>query len=307
MDSDPDRYDYLSLVDRPKISWPGNARVAFWVSPNVEFYELDPPPNPGYPIWPRPQPDILNYSYRDYGNRVGITRMIEVMARYGVKGSVSLSAALCDNIPESVDACAAQGWEFFSHGIYNTRWINGFDEDQLREFIGDSVGTIKRHTGQSVAGWLAPAVHATDLAFDLLPEFGIEYTLDLLHDDQPLPVKLRRPGRLISIPYSTELNDTRLFAINGLPPARYVAMVKAWFDQLYREGQETPSVLCLPIHPYIIAQPNRLAAFEEVLRYVTSHDGVWVTTAREISAWYYRHHYDTVAAFVAGGTGSGNP
>src|ERR1700676_2278507 len=101
MRSDPDRYDYLRLIDRPKIGWPNGARVAFWVSPNVEYYELDPPPNPGHAIWWRPQPDILNYSYRDYGNRVGLWRMIEIMGRYGVRGSVSLSAALCDHIPEA--------------------------------------------------------------------------------------------------------------------------------------------------------------------------------------------------------------
>lgn len=296
--SDPGRYDYLPLIDRPKIDWPGNARVAFWVSPNVEYYELDPPPNPGYSIWWRPQPDILNYAYRDYGNRSGLWRMIEVMGRYGVRGSVSLSAALCDHIPEAVDACAAADWEFFSHGIYNTRWINGLDEAQLRAFIADSVATIKRHTGQQVQGWLAPAVHATDLAFDLLPEFGIRYTLDLLHDDQPLPVKVRS-GKLISIPYSTELNDTRLMALNGVPPERYAQMCKAWFDQLYDEGAETPSVMCLAIHPYIVAQPHRIAAFAEVLRYVTGHKDVWVTTAREICDWYMAQHYASVAAFLA--------
>jgi allantoinase len=303
MRSDPDRYDYLPLIDRPKIGWPNGARVAFWVSPNVEYYELDPPPNPGHAIWWRPQPDILNYSYRDYGNRVGLWRMIEIMGRYGVRGSVSLSAALCDHIPEAVDACAAAGWEFFSHGIYNTRWIPGLDDEQLREFIADSVATIKRQTGQSVQGWLAPAVHATDSVFDLLPEFGIRYTLDLLHDDQPLPVKVRE-GRLISIPYSTELNDTRLLALNGIPPARFVAMAKAWFDQLYEEGAENGMVMCLPIHPYIIAQPHRIAAFAEVLRYITEHDGVWVTTAREICDWYYAQHYDAVAGFLARRGGS---
>ena len=115
--SDPGLYDYSPIVDRPKLTWPGGARVAFWVAPNIEFYEWMPPVNPTRKPWPRTQPDVLAYSHRDYGNRVGVWRMMEVMDRYAVRGSVSLNVALCDHHPEIIDACVERRWEFFSHGI----------------------------------------------------------------------------------------------------------------------------------------------------------------------------------------------
>ena len=137
--TEPGRYDYLPLIDRPKIRWPNGARVAFWVCPNIEFYEFDPPDGQGRPIWPRPYPDVLNYSLRDYGNRSGVWRVMEALERFGVRASVSLNAAMCDHMPEIVDECVRLNWELFSHGIYNTRLIYGMSEDEIRQLIGDSV------------------------------------------------------------------------------------------------------------------------------------------------------------------------
>ena len=155
---EPDRYDYWPLIDRPKIRWPNGARVAFWVCPNIEFYELNPPDGQGRPIWPRPYPDVLNYSLRDYGNRSGVWRVMEALERFGVRASVSLNAAMCDHMPDIVDECVRLKWELFSHGIYNTRLIYGMTEDEIRQVIGDSVETIKRHSGQRRRG-LACARH----------------------------------------------------------------------------------------------------------------------------------------------------
>ena len=198
--TEPGRYDYLPLIDRPKIRWPNGARVAFWVAPNIEFYELDPPDGQGRPLWPRPYPDVLNYSLRDYGNRAGVWRVMEALEHFGLRASVSLNAAMCDHMPDIVDECVRLKWELFSHGIYNTRLISGMSEDEVRQVIGDSVETIKRHSGQDVAGWLAPAISATETFFDLLPEFGIKYTIDMVPDDQPIPIKVRRrPAYLDSL------------------------------------------------------------------------------------------------------------
>ena len=158
----PDRYDYWPLIDRPKIRWPNGARVAFWVCPNIEFYELNPPDGQGRPIWPRPYPDVLNYSLRDYGNRSGVWRVMEALERFGVRASVSLNAAMCDHMPEIVDECVRLKWELFSHGIYNTRLIYGMTEDEIRQ----------RHRRQrrrpssgiaaaTLTGWLAPAISST--------------------------------------------------------------------------------------------------------------------------------------------------
>lgn len=288
---EPDRYDYLPLVDRPTIRWPNGARVAFWVAPNIEFYELDPPEQQGRSSWPRPYPDVLNYSLRDYGNRAGVWRVIEALQRFGVRASVSLNAAMCDHMPEIVTACVDLHWELFSHGIYNTRLIAGMSDDDVRSVIRDSIDTIKRQSGQEVVGWLAPAISATETFFDLLPEFGIRYSVDVVPDDQPIPLKVKS-GRLIAMPYSTEINDIRVMGVRGYPPAQWAAMMKASFDQLYREGADNGMVLCMPLHPFVVGQPHRIAALHDVLRHVTAHDQVWLATAREIADWYYQHYYD---------------
>lgn len=298
MPEDPGLYDYLPYYDRPKLSWPGDARLAFWCAPNIEFYELQPPPNPTRAPWARPIPDVLHYAWRDYGNRAGIWRMMEAMDRYDVRGSISLNVAVCDHFPDIAAACRERNWEFFSHGVYNTRYTYGMDEDQERAFIEDVKESILKWSGQELAGWLAPALTNTGSTMDLLAEAGIKYTLDLFHDDQPMPVKVKK-GRLISVPYSLEINDFTTLFQGNCTPRDYTDAIKAQFDRLYLEGQENPQVMCLPLHPFLIGQPHRMAQFEEALDYITSHDKVWVTTGREIADHYYAHHYDTVAAAIA--------
>ena len=141
-------YDYSPYDERPKIVWPNGARLAFWVAPNIEFYELDPPINPHRQAWPHPYPPVPGYSIRDYGNRVGHQRQMALLDKYGVRGSISLSAALCEHHPEIIALCAERNWEFFSHGIYNTRYTYGLTEDQEREMIEDAMDTIERAVGQ---------------------------------------------------------------------------------------------------------------------------------------------------------------
>ncbi|SAK54046.1 polysaccharide deacetylase [Caballeronia hypogeia] len=294
MKRDPNFYDYLPYDARPRIEWPNGARVAFWVAPNVEFYELDPPRNPSRAAWSRPAPDIQNYSYRDYGNRVGFWRMLDVMKRCGMRGSVSLNVAMCEHHPEVIAACAENGWEFYSHGTYNTRYLMGMDEAQERAVIQDSIDTIRKHTGQKLDGWLAPALTYTDRTMDLVAEMGLTYVCDLFHDDQPGPVKTAK-GKLASIPYSLEMNDTIVYNVNQVSPRRYGDIIKRQFDRLYREGEKSGTVMCIPLHPYLIGQPYRLAAFEEALQYITSHDKVWLATGREIAEHFNTHYYDAFA------------
>lgn len=297
MKSDPELYEFWPYRDRPKITWPNGARVAFWAAPNLEFYELDPPANPHRRAWPRPHPDVVGYAHRDYANRVGHWRMMAVMDRYGVPGSVSLSVALCDHLPEVVRSGVERGWEFFSHGIYNTRYAYGMDEAQERAIIEDSIATVERATGQRIAGWLAPALTHTERTMELLAEYGFLYTCDLFQDDQPQPLRVKS-GRLISMPYSLEVNDHYGFFIYNMSPRAYALALKRQFDRLYAEGERSGTVMCIPLHSYLIGQPHRIGPFEEVLEYITGHDGVWVTTARRIAEHFHAHHYDAIAADI---------
>ncbi len=302
MKSDLGLYDYLPYTQRPKIEWPNGAQIAFWVAPNVEYYEIDGPANPARQPWPKPRPDLVPYSERDFGNRVGHFRMMDAMDRCGVRGSVSLSIALCDHHPELIEECKKRGWEFFSHGIYNTRYCYGMNEADERRIIEDALETVEHHTGQRIAGWLAPALTHTHRTMDLLAEYGILYTCDLFCDDQPQPVKVRQ-GRFISIPYSLEMNDIIVYNVSQQSPRRYAEMLKANFDQLYEEGAESGTVMCIPLHPYAVGRPHRIDAFEEALAYITGHDDVWVTTGREIAEHYYEHHYDVVQAAITAANG----
>jgi len=303
MTREPGLYDYSPMLDRPKITWPNGARVAFWVAPNIEFYELDPPQNPGRRPWSKPHPDVVPHSHRDYGNRAGFWRMMKVMEKYGVRGSVSLNVAMCQHHPEIIEACSALDWEFFSHGVYNTRYTYTMTEAQERAMMEDVIKTIKDCTGQDTDGWLAPALSYTTNTFELLAEYGIKYTCDLFHDDQPQPVNTKS-GRLISVPYSLEMNDTVVLSMMGKSSRHYTEILKANFDQLYEEGAENGQVMCIPLHPFLIGQPHRIGNFAEVLDYITGHDKVWVTTGREIAAHYYEHHYDNVVAALAANRGN---
>lgn len=298
----PGHYAFMPWRRRPRITWPGGARIAFWVVPNIEHYEYDPPPNARRMPWPRPVPDVSGYSWRDYGNRVGFWRMADVMARHGVRGSVSLNVAVCDHYPEIIERCCELDWELFSHGTYNTRYFYGMSEDQQRAVIRENRETILRASGQSMDGWLTPAISNDETTQHILAEEGILYTLDLLHDDQPTPVITRSGNRLVSIPYSLEVNDVPLFVMRNTPPERYAALCKAQFDTLYEEGAESGTVMCLPIHPYLVGQPHRIAALEDVLRHVTGHDKVWLATGREIARHYIDNHLAAHEAWIAEGT-----
>jgi peptidoglycan/xylan/chitin deacetylase (PgdA/CDA1 family) len=294
MPTDPDRYVYAPIDRRPKLSWPDGARLAFWVVVNHEVYEFDPPRWGPRRQWPRVHPDVLAYSHRDYGNRVGSWRLLEAMDRCALRGSLSLNVAALTHYPEFTDACVERGWEVMSHGVYNTRYVFDLTEDEERSVIADCAEAIERQTGIAPVGWIGPSLTMTERTLDLLPEYGFRYSLDMFHDDQPFPVKVRN-GRLITIPYTVEVNDIIVYGSLHHTPREYGQMIKDQFDVLYAEGADDGRVMCVALHPYLVAQPHRLPYLEDALRYVTGHEDVWLTTGAEIADWYYDRFYDEVA------------
>lgn len=288
---DPEAYYFNPYKNRPPIDWPDGARVAFWVAPNVEFYELKPARSVARASWFRPEPDVLHYGIRDYGNRVGFWRMAEMFDALGIRASVSLNAALLDHYPEIGRAMSDRGWELFSHGVYNTRYHYGMTPDQERELVRDVRDTIKRHSGQDLSGWLSPALTNTPETFHVLADEGLLYTLDLLHDDQPQPVRVNK-GRLVSLPYSLQVNDWTALHTGAGTPRQYCAMIKDQFDQLYKEGEKSGTVMCLPLHPWMIGYPHRYQPLAEAIDYIMSHDKVWHATAREIAGHYLQNYHD---------------
>ncbi len=295
----PDRVDYSPIIDRPIIKWPNGARVALWISPNVEHYEYMPDDDAARTPWPRtPFPDVQQYSYRDYGNRVGFWRMLETLDKYNIRSCVSLNVAVLEHFPEIRDAMVERNYDYMSHGIYNTRYLYTYTEEQEREFYRDTIETLKLHTGKQLKGMLGPAISGTERTPDLMAEAGLIYHTDWMHDDQPVPIKVKY-GKLISVPYSIELNDSSLLRDNHYEGDYFARICKAQFDQLYKEGAESGRVMCIALHPFLIGQPHRIKYLDEILSHIMSHDGVWQTTADEIADYYIENYYDDAVAHAA--------
>ena len=294
----PYRVDYSPIIDRPPIKWPNGARVALWIAPNVEHYEYLPEFDGLRDPWPRmPYPDAREYSYCDYGNRVGFWRMLEPLDKHNIRCTVSLNLAVFEHYPEVGQAMIERNWDFMSHGIYNTRYLNTLSEEEEREFYRDNVETLKRHTGKQLKGMLGPAISGTERTPDLMAEAGLIYHTDWMHDDQPVPIKVNS-GKLVSVPYSVELNDHAIFTGN-FEGDYFFQTCKDQFDRLYEEGAESGRVLCIPLHPFLVGQPHRVNYLDQTLDYIMSHDGVWQTTADEIAEYYIANYYDEAVAHAA--------
>ena len=295
----PNRVDYSPIVDRPIIKWPNDARVALWISPNVEHYEYMPHDDSARTPWPRtPFPDVQQYSYRDYGNRVGFWRMLESLDKYNIRCCVSLNMAVLEHFPEIGQAMVQRDYDYMSHGIYNTRYLYTYTEDQEREFYRDTIDTLKLHTGKQLKGMLGPAISGTERTPDLMAEAGLIYHTDWMHDDQPVPIKVKS-GKLVSVPYSIELNDSSLLRDNHYEGDYFARICKAQFDQLYKEGAESGRVMCIALHPFLIGQPHRIKYLDDILSHIMSHDGVWQTTADDIADYYNENYYDDAVTHAA--------
>ena len=295
----PNRVDYSPIIDRPIIKWPNDARVALWISPNVEHYEYIPDDDSARTPWPRtPFPDVQQYSYRDYGNRVGFWRMLETLDKYNIRCCVSLNMAVLEHFPEIRDAMVQRDYDYMSHGIYNTRYLYTYTEEQEREFYRDTIDTLKLHTGKQLKGMLGPAISGTERTPDLMAEAGLIYHTDWMHDDQPVPIKVKS-GTLVSVPYSIELNDSSLLRDNHYEGDYFARICKAQFDQLYKEGAESGRVMCIALHPFLIGQPHRIKYLDDILSHIMSHDGVWQTTADDIADYYIENYYDDAVAHAA--------
>ncbi|MCC6533321.1 MAG: polysaccharide deacetylase family protein [Burkholderiales bacterium] len=298
------RIDYLPFNDRPVIRWPNGARLAFWVVPNVEYYEYVPPAgtsgmrrghdNPDFPA-----PNVPVMVRRDYGNRVGFWRMLKAMDKFGIRCTVNINLALLHHFPEQRDAMVERGWDFCCHGMYNTRSApKGMSVDQQRRFVTESIALLAQQTGKRLKGFNVLG-RATEELPDILAEHGIIYHADYFHDDQPTPINVSR-GKLVSIPYGAEINDSVLTSRNRpWESDTLFEMAKDAFDRLYAEGERSGMVLCLPLHPWCSGYPYRIRYLERIFDYVMSHDGVWQTTADEIAEHYIAHHYDAVLAHIA--------
>lgn len=272
-------YEYSPITER-SFSLPDGARVALWVIPNIEHFVFDEP-RELHRLLETP-PDVNNHSQRDYGNRVGVWRLMDVMDEYNVPGTVALNAAICEHEPQIVEAAMARDWEFMGHGITNSQPLGNLDEDEERVVIRETRDRITAFTGVAPRGWLGPARAESYATPRLLVEAGFDYVGDFVNDDQPYRVAVDG-GELVSIPYATEISD-KLFERGAFTGPDFERVVRDQFDVLYAEGAEpgNAKVMAISLHPYLIGYPYRSRYLANALEYVTDHDDVWVATGGEI-------------------------
>jgi peptidoglycan/xylan/chitin deacetylase (PgdA/CDA1 family) len=280
-----DRFDYSAIVDRPRLRWPDGARVAVWVIPNIEHFLFDRPSTSVTAATVGLVPDVLNYSWRDYGVRVGIWRMMEVMEKHGVKGTVALNADVCIKYPRIIEAANQLGWEWMGHGRNNSILINKQPEDEERALIREVVETIGKGTGHRPRGWLGPALSESHRTLDILAENGIDYVGDWVNDEQPYPMRVAR-GKMTSIPYSIELNDIPAFLDGKKTGEDFGKMICDQFDVLYEDGASSGRVMSICLHPFLIGHPHRSKYFDQALKHIRSRREVWFARGAEIVDWY---------------------
>jgi peptidoglycan/xylan/chitin deacetylase (PgdA/CDA1 family) len=282
---DHDRYAYSAIVRRAPLKLPNDARVALWVTPNVEHFHYDKPAISFVELTARFTPDVLNYSWRDYGSRVGIFRLIETLARHGIKATAALNAEAAERYPAIIEEGNKQGWEWMAHGLSNSLFHAGLDEATERRMIRATIAAIAAHTGQRPRGWLGPGLTETEATPDFLAEEGIEYVADWVNDELPYELRVRN-GRLVALPYSVEIGDIPAFLVHGMNGAEFERMIIDQFDVLYAEGQTSPRMMSIALHPFLVGHPFRIKYLDRALAHIAAHDKVWIATGSEILDWY---------------------
>jgi allantoinase len=261
-------FPYQAIIDRPPVKWPNGARVAVWVIPNIEHFHIDKF---------TPSPDIRNYSRRDYGNRVGIWRLMEVLEKNGIKGTVALNGEAALYYPRIMEEAIKLDWEFMGHGMTNSVLLNTLSKDEEDAVIGETKRVIESF-GRSMRGWLGPGLVETWDTLELLKKHGVDYVCDWVNDDLPYVMN----NGLYAIPYSIELNDMPLFNMPSISVDDFSRRICDTFDVLYEEGEKNARVMGIALHPFLIGTPHRIKYLDKALQYIASHDGVWFATGQEI-------------------------
>lgn len=281
--TDPNKnpmFSYSSIRNRPKITWPSGANIAVWVIPNLEVFALNEVIQGSNDV-----PNVPGYSRRDYGNRVGVFRIIDIMKHFGVRGTVALNANYFDYCPEVIEEVKLLGWELMGHNETNTIRLNDVDPLEEERIIQNTSDKIKAFTGTAPVGWLGSGLTETWHTVENLCNSGYIYVSDWVNDDQPYLMDVNGK-KLVSMNYSLELNDKPAFEQSKRTPDEFLDMIKRQFDVLYHEGSESGRVLGLALHPYLTGLPYRVNYLRDALAYMSSHEKVWFATGSEIAQHY---------------------
>jgi allantoinase len=280
-----ERFDYSPMAARKPWKLPKGARIAVWTIVNVEEWDIEKPMARQYITAPQgvaTVPDVPNWSWHEYGMRVGFWRILDALTKRKIRATTSINANVCRAYAPVAQAMLDAGWEFMGHGV--KQGAMHLLPDQ-RAAIRESFQIIKDFTGKKPKGWMGPGLTETWETLDLLAEEGTEYVADWVTDDQPYEIRTKA-GTLVSVPYTLELNDIPMMVIQHHTSDAWVQRCKDQFDRLYAEGARNPRVMAIAVHPYNSGVPHRIKYFEAVYDYMRKKKGVWLTTGEEIYEWY---------------------
>lgn len=276
------RYEYSAIVERPVYDWPGGRRLAVYIGLNLEHFAFGE--GLGAHLAPGgPQPDVLNFAWRDYGNRVGVWRLLAAFDELDLPVSLLVNSEIYDYCPQVVAAFRARGDEIVGHGRSNAERQGELDEAAEAALIAEATATIARHEGAPPAGWLGPWISQSRVTPDLLQEAGYGYMLDWCHDDQPTWFKTRA-GRILAVPYPQEINDIPAVVGRNMGAAEFAETIVDGFEEMLALSAAQPLVFGIALHPYIVGQPHRLRRLREALAQIAAQrERVWITTAGAIA------------------------
>ena len=277
------RYPYSPIVSRPVYDWPGGRRLAVYVALNLECFSFGE--GLGAELAPGgPQPDVLNYAWRDYGNRVGVFRMLSLFEDLKLPVSLLVNSEMYAHAPAAIAPFRARGDEILGHGRTNAERQGVLAEDEERALIAEATATIATHEGRAPKGWLGPWISQSRVTPDLLHEAGYDYLLDWCHDDQPVFMKTRR-GRILSVPYPQELNDIPQIVGRKREGDEFADMIVDAFEVMHEEAAERPLVMGIALHAYLVGWPHRFRHLARALRHVVDNAGdrVWLTTSGAVA------------------------
>ena len=279
------RYSYSPLPERPHFQWPGGKKLAVSICNNIEIFSFCDGLGSDSAILQAPQTS-RNYAWRDYGNRVGQWYLFDLLDEYQFPVSHNFNSLLFENCPQIADRAISRGDEFIGHGRTNGESQAAMNEECEKALILESYNAIKDYTGCEPKGWLGPYLAQTDVTLDLLEEIGFSYVLDWPADDQPFWMKTRN-GRILSVPYSIELNDSPAMVSRHQSALDFERMMIDQFDEMLIQAEKWPLCYTIVLHPFVIGHPFRLRALRRTFNHIIANrDDLWISTPGGIASYF---------------------
>ena len=281
-----DRLHHQPIINRPKLLLKNNKKIILWVIVNLEVWDPDIPQPRN--ILPPPMnapmlPDLPNWSWHEYGMRVGFWRILKALQERQISSTLALNATVVDYYPETVEAAIKANWEPMGHG-YIQRPMHKVDNQFVD--IKSAIDKIENFTKEEVIGWESPGLTETDDTLDILSDHGIKYTANWPVDDLPQDLKVKSGKRMITLPYPIEINDVVMTSVQVHKSDEIFTRGKLQFDRLYQEADENVKIMAISVHPYLTGVPHRISFFEQLLDYILNHQDVEIMTGKDIYNWY---------------------